>query len=167
MAEFGDWIPPNRYGFGRGRFSLYCVAAVVCDSLSGFGSSESSYALSLDLKGAFNAILPAELFRELHDIRLPGRLINFTSFLTAKRHLFFYSTDPSPRVCGVSVPQGGVLSTISCQPTLKYLGVKLDSRLTWVPRIKYIVDKAIRATNILKVQGPGPGSLGGPIPRCS
>ena len=61
--EFGDCIPPNQYGFRRGRSSLDCVAAVVCDFLSGFGSGESSYALALDLKGAFNAVLPAELFR--------------------------------------------------------------------------------------------------------
>ena len=42
-------------------------------------------------------------------------------------------------------------SLISCQPTLKYLGVIVDFRLTWVPHIKYIADKAIRATNILRV----------------
>ena len=42
-------------------------------------------------------------------------------------------------------------SLISCQPTLKYLNVILDSRLTWVPHIKYIADKAIRATNMLRV----------------
>ena len=63
LVEFGDCIPPNQYGFRRGRSSLDCVAAVVCDFLSGFGSGESSYALALDLKGAFNAVLPAELFR--------------------------------------------------------------------------------------------------------
>ena len=205
--------------------------------LSGFGSGESSYALALDLKGAFNA---AELDRQLCDLCLPGRLLNFISFLTANRYLSFSSTDPSPRVCGVGVPQGSVLSPIlfnlhlrllnrflltdvraamyaddlllyvrgrdsaralsllesamdsltpwldnlglsisipkcqlcvftrarrrvgdvsiqagdtliSCQPTLKYLGVILDSRLTWVPHIKYIADKTIRATNILRV----------------
>ena len=43
---------------------------------------------------------------------LPSRLINFISFLTAKRNLFFSAADTSPRVCGVGVPQGGVLSSI-------------------------------------------------------
>ena len=110
LAEFGDWIPPNQYGFRRGRSSLDCVAAVVCDFLPGFGSGEGSYALALDLKGAFNAVLPAELCRQLCDLRLPGRLLNFISFLTAKRHLFLSSADPSPRVCGVGVSQGGTRS---------------------------------------------------------
>ena len=88
MAEHGDWIPPNQYGFRRGRSFLDCVAAVVCDVLSGFGAGQSSFALALDLKGAVNAVLPGELFRQLRDLGLPGRLINFISFLTARRNLF-------------------------------------------------------------------------------
>ena len=49
---------------------------------------------------------------------------------------------------------------ISCQPSLKYLGVILDARLTWVPHIRYIADKAIWATNILKVSwGANPTRL--------
>ena len=240
LAEFGDWVPLNQYGLRRGRSSLDCVAAVVCDILSGLGSGESSYALALDLKRACNAVLPAELFRQLCDLRLPGRLLNFISFLTAKRHLFFSPSDPSSRACDVGVPQGGVLSPIllnlhlrllnrflpagvraamyaddlllyvrgtkpawaldllelamgsltawlgnlglsisipkcqlcvfsrarrrvgdvsiragdsiiSCQPTLKYLDVILESRLTCVPHIRYIADKATRATKILRV----------------
>ena len=167
-------------------------------------------------------------------------MINFVSFLTAKRNLFFSASDGSPSVCGVGVPQGGILSpilfnlhlrllnehlppdvraamyaddlllyvrgsdavralgllesavesltpwlgglglsislpksqlcvfsrarrglgdvsirigdlTISCQPSLKYLGVVMDARLTWVPHIKYIANKATRATNVLRV----------------
>ena len=112
ITEHGDWIPPNQYGLRRGRSSLDRVTAVVCDLLSGFGAGKSSFALALDLKGAFNAILLAELFKQLHNLRLPGRLINFISFLTARHNLFFSSTDSNPRVCGVGVPQGGVLSLI-------------------------------------------------------
>ena len=66
---------------------------------------------SVDETDLMNAPFPAEI-RELCDLRLPGRLLNFFSFLTAKRHLFFSSSDRSPRVRGVGVPQGGVLSPI-------------------------------------------------------
>ena len=196
--------------------------------------------MALDLNGAFNAALPGEFFKQLRDLGLPGRLINFVSFLTAKRNLFFSAIDGSPRVCGVGVPQGGVLSpilfnlhlrrlnehlppdvraamyaddlllyvrgsdavrelgllesavdsltpwlgslglsislpksqlcvfsrvrrgfgdvsirigdlSISCQPSLKYLGVIMDARFTLVPHIKYIADQAIRAINVLRV----------------
>ena len=125
MAEHGDWIPPNQYGFRRGRSSLDCVAAVVCDVLAGFGAGQSSFALALDLNGAFNAVLPGELFRQLRDLGLPGRLINFVSFLTVKRNLFFSASDGSPRVCGVGVPQGGVLSPILFNLHLRFLNEHL------------------------------------------
>ena len=58
---------------------------------------------------------------------LPGRLINFTSFFTAKRNLFFSSTDSSPRVCGMGVPQGGVLSPILFNLRLRLLNGFLPS----------------------------------------
>ena len=127
MAEHGDWIPPNQYGFHRGRSPLDCVAAVVCDFLAGFGAGQSSFALALDLKGAFNAVLPGELFKQLRDLGLPGRLINFISFLTAKRNLFFSAADTSPRVGGVGVPQGGVLSPILFNLHLRLLNRYLPS----------------------------------------
>ena len=64
------------------------MAVVVCDLLLAFGSGESTFALALDLKGAFNAVLPAKLFQQLCDLRLSGRLINFASFLTARSNSF-------------------------------------------------------------------------------
>ena len=127
MAEHGDWIPPNQYGFRQGRSSLDCVAAVVCDFLADFGAGQSSFALALDLKGAFNAVLPGELFKQLRVLGLPGRLINFISFLTAKCNLFFSASDTSPRVFGVGVPQGGVLSPILFNLHLRLLNKYLPS----------------------------------------
>ena len=161
------------------------------------------------------------------------------NFLTTKRTLYFSSADDAPRVCGVGVPQGGVLSPllfnlhlgkpndvipadfrasiyaddlllytrngdphralerlegsvglltpwlrnlglsisipkcqlcfftrsragsrgvvldvngfgIRCQDSLKYLGVILDSRLSWTPHIKYIAGRAMRAVGVLR-----------------
>ena len=69
-------------------------------------------ALALDLKGAFNAVFPGVLVRQLIELGVPGRIVNFVNFLTTKRTLYFSSADDSPRVCGVGVPQGGVLSPL-------------------------------------------------------
>ena len=113
------------------------MAAVVCDFLFSFGSGESSYALALELKGAFNAVLSAELFRHLRDLRLPGRLINFISFLTAERNLFFSPRDSSPRVYSMGVSQGGVLSPISFNLHLRLLNKFLP---TDVPAAMYTDD---------------------------
>ena len=212
---------------------------MVTDVLQGFGRAEGTLALALDLKGAFNAVLPGVLVKRLAGLRVPGRIVNFVNFLTTKRILYFSATDDSPRICGVGVPQGGVLSPllfslhlrgingilpvdvkasmyaddlllytrqadphlalvrleeavgllttwlrelglsisipkcqlcfftrarsdlhkivmrvdgceIRCQDSLKYLGVVLDARLTWMPHIKYIAGKAMRAVGVLK-----------------
>ena len=69
-------------------------------------------AQALDLKGAFNAVLPGVLLHQLSELEAPRRIINFVNFLTTRRMLHFSHGDTSPRLCGVGVLQGGVLSPI-------------------------------------------------------
>ena len=112
LAENSSWIPANQFGFRRGRSSLDCVSCVVTDVLQGFGRAEGTLALALDLKGAFNAVLPGVLVRRLAGLGVPGRIVNFVNFLTTKRVLYFSATDYSLRTCGAGVLQGGVLSPL-------------------------------------------------------
>ena len=112
LVEGNRWVPANQFGFRRGRSSMDCVASVVADVLQGFGRAEGTLALALDLKGAFNAVLPGVLLHQLSELEAPGRIINFINFLTTRRMLHFSHEDTSPRLCGVGVPQGGVLSPI-------------------------------------------------------
>ena len=112
LMERDRCIPANQFGFRRGRSSMDCVGSVVADVLQGFGRAKSTLALALDLKGAFNAVLPGVVLRQLSELDVPGRIINFVNFLTTKRMLHFSHEDTSPRLCGVGVPQGGVLSPI-------------------------------------------------------
>ena len=49
---------------------------------------------------------------QLSELDVPGRIVNFVNFLTTRRMLHFSHGDTSPRLCGVGVPQGGVLSPI-------------------------------------------------------
>ena len=54
--------------------------------------------------------------------------------------------------CGmddISIQVGN--TSILCEPTLKNVGIIQDTRLTWVPHIRYITDKAARAANILEI----------------
>ena len=175
------------------------------------------------------------------------------NFLTTRRTLYFSSADDAPRVCGVGVPQEGVLSPllfnlhlrrlndvlpadvrasmyaddlllytrhgdphralkrlegavgsltpwlrdlglsisipkcqlcfltmsragsrgvvldvdgfeIRCQDSLKYLGVILDSRLSWTPHIKYNVGRAMRAIRVLRALSRVSWGGGGGVP---
>ncbi|XP_033213704.1 uncharacterized protein LOC117170776 [Belonocnema kinseyi] len=102
-----------------------CVASVVSDITKGFGGGMGTLALALDLKGAFNAFLPGPLLDELRGLAGPTRLLNLVSFLVSKRYLFFSSDRSKPRPCGVSVPQGGILSPLLFNLALRRLGQHL------------------------------------------
>ena len=197
------------------------------------GGAESTLALALDLKGAFNAVLPGVLLRQLSELDVPGRIVNFVNFLTTRRMLHFSHGNTSPTLCGVGVPQGGVLSLIlfsihrrrvnkilpaevraamyedlflysrhsdpqqallqleramgslvpwlrslglsisipkcqiclftrgvvlevdgvrlHCCDTLKYLGLVLDARVTWLQHVKYVAGRALRTVGLLRV----------------
>ena len=85
---------------------------MVTDVLQGFGRAEGTLAFALDLKGAFNAVLPNVLVRQLVGLGVSVRIVNFVNFYTTKSVLYFSASDDSPRMCGVGVPQGGVLSPL-------------------------------------------------------
>ena len=77
------------------------------------GSGEGTLALAFDLNEAFNSVLPQVLVRQQVDLRVPGRILNAMSFFTAKRYLHFSSSlESPPRPCGISVPRGGLLSSL-------------------------------------------------------
>lgn len=41
-------------------------------------------------------------------------------------------------------------TVIQCHPTVNYLGIILDERMTWFPHIRAVATKASRAVNILR-----------------
>ena len=73
-----------------------CVASVVTDILQGFGQAEGTLALDSDHKGAFNAVLPGVLIRQLIETGVPDRIVNFVYFLATRRMLYFSHSDDSP-----------------------------------------------------------------------
>ena len=75
-----------------------CAASLVADVLQGFGWAEGTLALVMDLKEAFNAVLPGILLHQLSELDVPARIINFVNFLTTRRILKFSHGDTSPRL---------------------------------------------------------------------
>ena len=59
------------------------------DILQGFGLGEGTLTMVLNLKDAFNTVLPGELIRQLDELEIPARIINFVKFLTTRRFLSF------------------------------------------------------------------------------
>ena len=104
LAGSKSWIPTNQFGFRRSHSSMDCVSCVVTDILQGFGRAEGTLALALDLKRAFNAVLPGVLIRQLIELGVPGKIVDFVNFLTKKRMLYFSHNDDTPGLCEVGVP---------------------------------------------------------------
>ena len=105
LAENRSWILLINLAL-KGGAPLCTAILVVADVLQGCGRAEGTLALALDVKGAFNAVLPGLLVRRLAGLGVPGRIVNFVNFLITKRVLYFSATDDAPRACGVGVPQG-------------------------------------------------------------
>lgn len=103
-------IPPHQFGFRRGRSVIDCVSVLAADAMNGFAKKKGTAILALDLKGAFNALLPAKVLEDLEACNVPERLYNFISHMITSRKLIFGKPGNDPHLCGTGVPQGGVLS---------------------------------------------------------
>lgn len=103
------------------------VASVVSDVMMGFGGSKNTLSLALELKDAFNTVLPGTLIDGTRDLVVPVRLLYLVSFLVGKRNLFHSSYGGNPRACGIGVPQGGFLSPLLFNLTLRELGQDLPT----------------------------------------
>lgn len=78
----------------------------------------------LNIKGAFNALLPSKILQQLTNNKVAARITNFIAFMTAKRYIKFQD-GTEPRLCGVGVPQGGVFLPLLFNFTLKDIGKHL------------------------------------------
>ena len=112
LAESKSWIPANQFGFRRGHSSMDCIACLVTDILQGFGRAEVTLALTLDFKGAYNAVLPSVLISQLIGLGVSRRIVDFVNCLTKKRMLHFSPSDDTLSLFGVHVLQGGVLPPV-------------------------------------------------------
>lgn len=107
LAIFNEMFLKSK--FRRGRSALDAVAH-----------------LALDIKGAFSAIFPYTILEELINLRAPSRIINFIGHMISQKNLFFSINDLHPRVSGVGIPQGGVLSPFLFSLALRSIMDVLD-----------------------------------------
>ncbi|XP_043480509.1 uncharacterized protein LOC122510137 [Leptopilina heterotoma] len=131
-VEYVDGIPMNQFGFRRGRSTSDCVSVFVSDVTRGFVSREHTLALAVDLKGAFSNILPQSIYNRLIELKVSARIINFISFITTVKHLFFNAESKEFRDSYIGVPQGGVLSPLLFNLSLSRIGEVMPGVVKWL-----------------------------------
>ena len=107
QVEHFNWIPSYQFEFRRGRSAMDAVAMVTTDILEGFGCGESVVAASVEIKGAFNSVLPAVISDQLGRLGLSKEIQNFITYITSRRELCFSADGSGDRTCGVGMSQGG------------------------------------------------------------
>lgn len=73
LNEHNYWLSDFKFGFERERLSMDCMTSVVTDVLTGFDTGKGTVALALDIKRAFNSVLPEVLISDLRELEAPMR----------------------------------------------------------------------------------------------
>lgn len=118
FVEHNNLMPSHQFGFRKERSGLDCVSVLTLDILRGFSLQQKTVVLALDVKGAFNSLLPSAILQQLIKVDTPPRITNFVAFMITNRNITF-AADFEGRRCNVGVPQGGVLSPLLFNLTLR------------------------------------------------
>jgi len=78
-----------QFSFRTDRSCLDSLAALLTDVHEGFVKGESTAAAFLNIKGAFDNVIPNILIQDLKDIDIPARLRKFILNLISERQIFF------------------------------------------------------------------------------
>lgn len=107
-------LPASQSGFRTGRSCTDNLAALTLSIEEAFGKKKDVLAAFLDVKGAFDNVLPDILVQMLASLGCSHKVVNFIKFLTYERTVTFnvYSPNKYTSKSYKGLPQGGVLSPL-------------------------------------------------------
>ncbi|XP_018367425.1 PREDICTED: uncharacterized protein LOC108763958 [Trachymyrmex cornetzi] len=190
-------LPDNQFGFRKFRSCQDNLTALVAGIHAGFLVKQDTVAVFVDIKSAFDNVLPHVLLQDLCKLDFPPRLLSFISNFISHRSVQFVSQGSisEPRSALKGTPQGSVLSPtlfnlylrnvnevldsdtellqfaddivifsslkdteaainsnqlILPSPTVRFLGVLLDPKLSGKPHMSYIINKGKRILQIIQ-----------------
>lgn len=111
-CEHNGIISSDQSGFRKGRSCVDNIFNLTLCVQDGFVSNRDTVAVFLDIKGAFDNVIPAILLQQLCDIGCSNLFIKFVSHLCLERYVTSAVNLEVPRKVTKGVPQGGVLSPL-------------------------------------------------------
>jgi len=114
FVESRHILPDIQFGFRPDRSCLDGLAVLFSDIHRGFDKEKIRDAAFLDIKGAFDNVIPNILIQNLRDIGIPAHLRRFIYNLVSERQVFFVADGAltGPFFSHKGTPQGSTLSPI-------------------------------------------------------
>ncbi|CAB0042880.1 unnamed protein product [Trichogramma brassicae] len=111
-VEKHNILPDSQYGFRKNRSCSLALTKLVTYIYSAFNKDSHVICVSLDIKSAFDNIVPTYLLKILNEIGIPLKLKKFIYNITENRKLFFKLANgfEGPYTKNIGTPQGNVLS---------------------------------------------------------
>ncbi|RAL62915.1 hypothetical protein DID88_004756 [Monilinia fructigena] len=162
-------ISPQHGGALPKRSAVDLVASFVYDVESAFAQGKEVTLVTLDVQGAFDALLPRRLLERMRKQGWPGKLLRLIGSFLADRKVMVRLegtyTAESKTQCGT--PQGSPLSPILIrvspeltitpvtavgdeQPALRWLGVWIDRKLSFKRHVAERSTKALKVARHIK-----------------
>lgn len=110
--EHHQKLPNRQFGFRRGKSCLDNLTLLNAEILKAFDENEVVAVLSIDIKGAYDNVLPEILIQRLKEEGVPELFLNFVYNLVSFRILTLkYGDVDEKRAIFKGLAQGGVLSS--------------------------------------------------------
>lgn len=110
--EQSGQLPSIQFGFRCGKSTSDNIAELSLDVRSAFAKNQKLGAVFVDIKGAFDSVLPVQLVKILYEMKVPNKLIKFIEFIVKTRRVKAYQDHIEDRIITRGVPQGSVLSPL-------------------------------------------------------
>jgi len=114
FVESRHILPDTQLGFRPDRSCIDSLVILISEIYKGFINNASTVCAFLNIKGAFDNVIPNILIQDLKDIGIPARTRSFILNLTCERQLHFVidSRKVGPFLSHKGTPQGSTLSPL-------------------------------------------------------
>lgn len=129
-CEYYGLISPDQSGFRKGRSCIDNILNLSLCVQDGFRSGRDTVAIFLDVKGAFDNVVPEILLQQLCEVGCSQKFINFISHICTERFITSNINLKEPRRVTKGVPQGGVLSPILFDLYVRNVAAGISSRVS-------------------------------------